>query len=63
MLLYQRRFIVDNILLSYEIVHAIKKRRRGKKGLMSLKLDMRKVYDRIEWCFLEQIMLKLGFDQ
>ena len=30
-------------------------------GYMALKLDMSKVYDQVEWVFLEKIMLKMGF--
>jgi hypothetical protein len=55
------RMITDNILLEYECIHAIK-RKKGKTGLCAIKLDMHKAYDRVEWLFLKQIMLKLGFD-
>jgi hypothetical protein len=50
----------DKIFLAYERVHKTKKK-QGKKGLCAVKLDMHKAHDRVEWCFLEKIMLKLGF--
>ena len=35
----------------------------GKNGFMVLKLDMSKTYDKVEWAFLEKILLKMGFEE
>ncbi|KAH1072742.1 hypothetical protein J1N35_025070 [Gossypium stocksii] len=37
------------------------KRMMGQKGSLTLKLDMSKAYDRVEWVFLDQMTLKIGF--
>ena len=53
--------ISDNILVAFETLHHIKRKKSGKMGYMALKLDMSKVYDRLEWVFLQRIMEKMGF--
>jgi hypothetical protein len=55
------RLITDNILVAYECVHKIKNKREAKSGLCAVKLDMHKVYDRVEWDFLRKMMVKLDF--
>lgn len=55
------RLITDNILVAYECFHFLEKKKKGKEGYLGLKLDMSKAYDRVEWQFLEQMMLKTGF--
>lgn len=57
------RQITDNVLVAFETMHCIDQRRKGKKGLMAIKLDMSKAYDRVEWAFLEVMMRKLGFGE
>lgn len=42
------RLITDNILLAFESLHTILKPKKGKKGLMAIKIDMIKAYDRVE---------------
>lgn len=34
---------------------------RGKDFYMALKLDLSKVFDRVDWLFLQRFMLQIGF--
>ncbi|KAA3453752.1 reverse transcriptase [Gossypium australe] len=53
--------IIDNVLLAYDILHTFRQKRTGKKGYMTVKLDMSKAYDRVEWNFVKEMMPKMGF--
>lgn len=57
------RIITDNVIIGYECMHKIRSSRGKRKGLVALKLDMSKAYDKIEWPFLKLTMAKLGFSQ
>ena len=54
------RSIIDNITVAYEMLHRMRNRRKGKTWHMVVKLDISKAYDRVEWEFLQRIMLKIG---
>lgn len=50
------RAIQDNVLIAFEIIHAMKNRRSGDQGDVALKIDISKAYDRVDWTYLERIL-------
>ena len=49
------RLSAGNIVVVQEAVHSMR-RKKGQKGLMLLKLDLEKAYDRVRWDFLEDTL-------
>lgn len=40
--------ITDNVVIAFEIIHYMKRKVRGKKGEVALKIDISKAYDRVD---------------
>lgn len=55
------RLITNNIIMAYECLHFMKKKRARDLRCCAVKLDTRKGYTRVEWEYLRAIMLRLGF--
>ena len=53
--------ISDNILVAFELLHQMKTQKSKKADFMTLKLNMSKAYNKVEWRFLTEIMKKMGF--
>lgn len=53
------RLTSNNVLIAHELTYRLKTTREGQRHEMALKLDMIKAFDRVEWSFVEAIMLKL----
>lgn len=50
----------DNIILAQEVMHTIHTfKRRG--GLVALKVDLERAYDRVSWDFLRATLYDFGF--
>jgi len=55
------RHITDNVFLAHEVFHSLKVRKCISENYMTVKTDVSKAYDRIEWQFLEEVMRKKSF--
>ena len=53
------RHIADNILLATELIKGYNRKHMSPRCL--IKVDIKKAYDSVEWCFLEQMLYELGF--
>lgn len=54
----------DNTMAAYEMtLHTMNYGLNGKKAYMTIKLDMSKAYDHVEWYFLKLVMEKMSFNK
>ncbi|WMV60256.1 hypothetical protein MTR67_053641 [Solanum verrucosum] len=53
------RSILDNMLFSHDVLKCYT--RKGLSSRCVMKVDLRKAYDSIEWCFLRSMLVELGF--
>ena len=56
-----KRAIIDNVLITHEVLHYLKTSKAKERCYMAVKTDMSKVYDRIEWEFIRLVMERMGF--
>ena len=48
---------VNNAIIVQEIIHTISKK-KGRVGYMEIKVDLEKAYDKLEWNFIQETLLK-----
>lgn len=49
----------DNIIVTQEVFHSMRKK-SGKKGWMTTKIDLEKAYERLKWSFIRETLDDIG---
>ncbi|KAK2360556.1 hypothetical protein QL285_085815 [Trifolium repens] len=57
------RSIIDNAVIAIEVIHCLKRRTKGAKGELALKIDFSKAYDKVEWGYLKGVLGRMGFSE
>ena len=55
------RLISDDAAVAFQLMYSLKRRSNKIKGWLSMKLEMSKVYDKLEWGFLDEVLKNMGF--
>ena len=50
---------IDNIIIAQEIIHSLQKK-KGRTGYMTLKIDLEKAYDKLEWNFIKDMLIQVN---
>ena len=51
---------LDNAIIVQELIHTMSKK-KGRTGVMAIKLDLEKAYDRLEWSFIRDTLNLFNF--
>ena len=54
-----RRKGIDNAIIAQEVIHSISKK-RGRVGYMASKIDLEKAYDKLEWSFIKDMLIRIN---
>ena len=53
---------VDNTILVQELIHTMG-RAKGRNGYMAIKIDLEKAYDKLEWGFIREMLMRFNFPE
>ena len=55
------RNIHENIFIAHEAFHKLSLKKKGQIDNMVVKVDMSNAYDRLDWQFLKEVLIKMRF--